>query len=193
MFAQVSINCCTYFPILQAKSKEMKGARDFCTVLHLCNAWSNHKKQIFLTALNKSNLHRRCKHSHSPSPSFSDFMNGLRFFSNKTALSVYSLLSSFHVASSRVICTFVCKQIFNICKKTWTAFYIQQSQSSVINTPPEASPEPSSQLRKSTSCGCALSGPEPIRLLCVKQMLSVPPSLCSPGYPLRLPVLLDDA
>lgn len=43
--------------------------------------------------------------SHSLSPSFNEFVKGLSFFSNKTAVSVWFLLSALHVISSRIICT----------------------------------------------------------------------------------------
>lgn len=64
---------------------------------------------------------------------------------------------------------------------------------SVMITPPEASPKLSSQLRRSRGRMRVPSGPEPIRLVYVKQSPSGLQSLCSPGCPLRLPELLDDA
>lgn len=63
----------------------------------------------------------------------------------------------------------------------------------VIITLPEASPEPSSRQRRSRGCGYVLSEPEPVRLIYVKRLPSGSRSPCSPGCPLRLPVLLDDA
>lgn len=57
---------------------------------------------------------------------------------------------------------------------------------------PEASPELSSQLRRNKGCGPALSGHEPTRLFCAKQLLSDSQFLCSPGCLLPLLVLLDD-
>lgn len=67
------------------------------------------------------------------------------------------------------------------------------SISLIINAAPEASPEPSSQPRRSTGHGHILSEPGPIGSIYVKQLPSGSQSLCSPGCPLQLPALLDDA
>lgn len=143
--------------------------------------------QMNLMSCNVSLLKRRP----SPSPSLSKFMKGFSFFSNKTAVSVWFLLSALHVISSRIICTNMSRMLENfnqlsICLNILHCIF-------VIITLPEASPEPSSQLRRSRGCGRVLSGLEPIRLIYVKRSPSGSQSPCSPGCPLRLPVLSDDA
>lgn len=132
----------------------------------------------------------------SPSPSFSMFMKGLSFFSNKTAVSVWFLLSARHVISSRIICTH--KHTKSVSSNFQLPFCLSLHRASLcffsfIITPPEASPAPSSRLRRSRGCRHVLSGPEPMRLVYVKQLPSGSQSLCSPGCPLRFPVRLDDA
>lgn len=58
---------------------------------------------------------------------------------------------------------------------------------------PEASPEPSSLLRRSRGRGCVLSELEPRRWFCVKQRPFDSRFLCSPGCPQQFPALWDDA
>lgn len=134
-------------------------------------------------------------HNHSLSPSFNEFMKGLRFFSNKTAVSVWFLLRARHVISSRIICTWENAQIHKGVGPLQSASTLHKfaSISLIINAAPEASPEPSSQPRRSTGHGHVLSEPGPIGSIYVKQLPSGSQCPCSPGCPPQLPVLLDDA
>lgn len=158
-----------------------------------CRKWWNEIKQLSSKSSCQRNVKSYHLHHDSPSPSFSRFMKGLSFFSNKTAVSVWFLLNACHVISSRIICTRACKIQSVLDKSISFQFAYIYQHIFAIMTLPEASPEPSSRQRRSRGCGHVLLEPEPVRLIYVEQLPSGSQSLCSPGCPLRLPVLLDDA
>lgn len=129
--------------------------------------------------------------SHSLSPSFKEFMKGLSFFSNNTAVSVWFLLSALHVISSRIICTG--EECTDTLKPMGLISRAASRYISLHRLIPEASPGPSSRPRRRTGHGHVLSMPGPIESIYVKLLPSGSRSLCSPGCPLQRPALLDDA